>query len=444
MRNLRLALVLICSFILLRGNIQDSHVPILQNSEQAQLIVVLRPDHYGVQPIAQLIRSAHPPATGLLHLEPLGIEGKRPGTAAYRAVLAPRTDVNALMAQLQHLPMIESVERNVKRHPFVVSPVTGSQDEFMSNQGYYSTIGVFRMWARGLTGINTNHLVTVAVIDTGVDLTHSDLDANLVAGYDFVELDSTPQDTSADSHGSMVAGLIAAEINNDLTNGLARGVAGIGGGDAEAGTLGVRVMPLRIAVHSTDTVDCATIAQALDYATTHGAQIVNMSLGGSEPCDLELAAIQRAYDAGLLIIAGAGNGNSAQPFYPAAYHPQTNPTLVIAVTGLDPSGSKSGAANYGSWVDIAAPFRVFSLTNAQGYGAASGTSFSAPFVSGLVAVLMSNYGWSRDQAIQQILQNADNIDSQNPSFVGQLGAGRINADRASRPFYESFLPFIAQ
>ncbi len=317
-----------------------------------------------------------------------------------------------------------------------VATFTPLDEHFALQVGTYQPIAAEAMWERGLTGISATHPITIAVLDTGVDLDHPDLNDNLVPGYDFVDLDDVAQDTSADSHGTLVAGIIAAEMNNDRvaddTGGeKARGVVGIGGGDELSNTLGLRIMPVRVAASSGDGVECARSAQAIDYARTHNAQIINISYGSSQPCAEERAAIQRAYDAGLIVVAGAGNDNQDTPFYPAAYAAGELDDLVIAVVGVYPSGLKSDDSNYGTWVDIGAPYRVYSTTNQDGYALAAGTSFSAPFVTGLLGVLISNYGWSRQQALSTLRASADNLDAQNPSHTGQLGAGRINAGRAS-------------
>jgi thermitase len=282
------------------------------------------------------------------------------------------------------------------------------------------------------------------VIDTGVDLEHPDLVDNLLPGYDFVDEDTLPQDTSADSHGTKVAGIIAAGMNNDFVEGKARGVVGIGGGNALLNTPGLRIMPLRVAAESTS-VDCALSARAIDYAVDHGARVINISYGSKEVCPDELAAIQRAYAAGLVIVAGAGNDNSAEPFYPAAYGTGENEDLVLAVGGLDAGGVKAYQSNYGNWIDFAAPYdNLRSLTKDGGYASDSGTSYSAPLVSGLLGILMSNYGWDRDEAINVLRDTADNVDLANEvQFKGLLGVGRINADKASKSnLVYMFIPLV--
>lgn len=377
---------------------------------------------------------------GLLRLDPLGIDGPMPNTPAYLGFLAPDAKVPHLSTELASSPFVLRVEPDVPRHFVVITDSGPLDEEFQKGlQNYYFDIGVVTMWARGINGISPTNPITVAVIDTGVDLDHPDIDDNLVPGYDFTELDEEPQDESPDGHGSMVAGIIGAEINNEIMSGTACGVAGIGGGDALSGTFGLRVMALRVAVDSS-VFSCALSAQAIDHARTHGARVINMSYGGEDACQLEVDAVQRAYDAEIILVASAGNNNSSTLFYPAAYGAGTNEHLVIAVAGVYPSGKKGDWSNYGEWVDVCAPYRqIRSLTNNGGYGSASGTSFSAPFVSGLIGLLMSNNGWPRDKVLSSILATADSVDSE---YQGLLGAGRINADRASAMINEVYLPLV--
>jgi subtilisin family serine protease len=409
-----------------------------------KLLIVFKPTEYtaALAAAAQTLLSQYK-TEGLLRLDPLGIDGARSGAAAYLGIAAAKTDVKRLIDALAHSPLVLSVEPDAPRHFAFVDPITGTLDADFIYQHYYFDIGAVTMWAKGLTGISVTNPITVAVIDTGVELSHPDINNNLVPGFDFA-LNVTPTDESLYSHGSMVAGVIAAEINNDIVGGQARGVAGIGGGDAQSGTLGLRVMPLRVALDAAVDFDCATSAQAIDYARTQGAKVINLSYAGPDPCAVELAAIQRAYDAGLALVAGAGNGATSTPMYPAAYGTGTNDRLVIAVAGLKDDGTKAPDSNYGTWIDISAPFTVYSLVRGGTYGPGSGTSFSTPFVSGLIGVLMSNYGWSRDKAISIMLAAADNMDAFNPGYHGLLGTGRINAARASTFIHDVDMPLVVK
>lgn len=375
-------------------------------------------------------------ADGLVDLKPLGFGGPVPGSETYLGFVAPGADIGRLMSQIERSPLVLRAELDVQRHFLSIDPTTGPNDPEFPSQSYYFSIGAVAMWAKGLTGISATNPITVAVIDTGADLAHPDLVNNIITGYDFIASNTTPQDQAG--HGSMVAGVIGAAINNGI------GVAGIGGGDTQANVMGLRLMPLRVAVNAGDHVDCAMSARAIISATMLGARVINISYGGYNFCQTELDAVQGAYDHGIAIVAGAGNDYTSTLFYPAAYGAGTNDRLVIAVCGLAPSGLKADQSNYGAWVDVCAPFsNIRSTTINGGYDTARGTSLSAPFVSGLIGVLMSNYRWSRERAISIVLASADNVDAINyPGYQGQLGTGRINAERASAMVHAVYMPLM--
>lgn len=361
-----------------------------------------------------------------------------------------------LIAGLVLLASNQPMPSRASHHPSTPVEVAGQgelviHDEFYYAQyEYYDDIGAPALWARGLTGIDPARPITVAVIDTGV-ADHPDLTDNLVAGYNFVENEPTTawQDTSLESHGTKIAGIIAARMNNTTTHDLYLGVVGIGGGNVLSATPGLQIMPLRIAADTRGITRgqlCLRSARAIRHAIEHGALVINMSYN-SGGCAEEEAAVAEAYAAGLVMIAGAGNDNQEEPIYPAAYGSTLEPDLVIAVAGVYPSGRKADASNYGSWVDVSAPFHAVSLTKddgyvIEGYALDAGTSFSAAYVSGLVGVLLSNYGWSRQEVLATLRRTADPIDAQNPNMAGKLGAGRINLDRASDTEHRLFLPTI--
>ncbi|MCB1174259.1 MAG: S8 family serine peptidase [Leptospiraceae bacterium] len=202
----------------------------------------------------------------------------------------------------------------------------------------------------------------VAVIDTGIDLTHIDLAANLwtntgeipgngidddangyvddIHGWDFVKNDSDPTDEHG--HGTHVAGIIGGVGNN------ASGVSGV--------CQSARIMPVR-ALGETGIGFTSSIVQAIDYAIQNHANVINLSLSGLEGSDGDLLyqAIDRARTNNILVIAAAGNShknNDLESVYPASY----NLANIIAVAAVDNSGNLASFSNYGSTtVDIAAP-----------------------------------------------------------------------------------------
>ena len=238
----------------------------------------------------------------------------------------------------------------------------------------------------------------VAILDTGIDAAHPDLDDKLVGGYDAIDGVGAPVDGYG--HGTHVAGIAAAETNNGL------GTAGIGFHPA------IRIMPVKVC---DDNGSCpsSAIADGITWAVGHGAKVINMSFGGPESSSVEIAAFDAAHAAGVLLVASAGNSNVATQNYPAA-HP-----TVMAIAATDWADGKASYSNHGaSWVDLAAPggdmdryddpegiystmptYNVF-LTSCRARGLLSpcydlhydqlaGTSMAAPQVAGAAALLFA-------------------------------------------------------
>ena len=247
--------------------------------------------------------------------------------------------------------------------------------------------------------------VRIAVIDSGVDLTHPDLVPNLMGanpgetgsgretnrrdddgngkvddwrGWDFVNSDNTPQDDTPGGHGTHVAGIIAARGNNDL------GMAGI--------AWRAQLIPVKAIDDQGDGTE-QHIAAAITYAAQRGARIANASFGGPNQSNLITSAIAQAPDT--LFVVAAGNGgndsvgddNDDDPIFPC------NLTLpnVVCVTATGRTDQLASFANTGlDTVDLAAPgVDILSTSPGGGYTSDSGTSFSAPMVTGAAALVLA-------------------------------------------------------
>ena len=183
----------------------------------------------------------------------------------------------------------------------------------------------------------------VAVIDTGVDENHPDLTGNLVAGYDFVDNDSVPNDLSG--HGTHVAGIIGASGNN------ATGVTGI--------NWSVKIMPLKVLDNNGEGT-IADVIEAIDYAAAHNARVVNMSFSGPDFSQSLYSSIGSHPD--MLFVAAAGNGGDDQtgddndsPLF-AEYPASFDLSNILSVAATDQNDNLALFSNYGSTsVDVAAP-----------------------------------------------------------------------------------------
>ena len=206
--------------------------------------------------------------------------------------------------------------------------------------------------------------ITVAVIDTGVCLSHEDMAGRVLDnGYDFVDNDDDPEDEMG--HGCSVAGIIAANIDNGI------GIAGFAPNSS--------ILPVRV-LGKNGSGSMADVAAGIVYAADEGADIINLSLGSMVGAQVTEDAVNHAVGKGVTVIASAGNSGGALPGFPARYE------NVVAVGAVDPNGSRSSFSNKGG--DIWAPGRdVHTIFLDNGYKALNGTSFSAPYVSAMAAVL---------------------------------------------------------
>jgi len=206
--------------------------------------------------------------------------------------------------------------------------------------------------------------ITVAVIDTGVCMSHEDLLGRVLDnGYDFVEDDDDPEDVFG--HGCSVAGIIAANIDNGI------GIAGFAPNSS--------ILPVRV-LGPSGSGSMADVAAGIVYAADNGADIINLSLGSMVGSQVTEDAVKHAIGKGVTVIASAGNSGGALPGFPARYE------NVVAVGAIDPNGERSSFSNKGG--DIWAPGRDVHTTYLDnGYKALNGTSFSAPYVAAMAAVL---------------------------------------------------------
>lgn len=318
-------------------------------------------------------------------------------------------------------------------------PLFTMDDLQEDRQWYLPKIKIPQAWdfAQG-----TNN-VTVAIIDTGIHSSHIELsDGRVVEGYNTITNQVIPPQSNSDDngHGTAVAGIMGAISDN------AKGIAGI--------NKNIRLMPLK-ALSADGTGNISAVASAIVWAADHGAQIINLSLGGPGfGADVTLNnAITYAYNKGVLIVAAAGNDLAANgqnldtaPVYPVCSDNGAN--MVLGVAASDNMDRKAVFSNFGiNCIDITAPGKKILTTaflpsepanNVLIYG--SGTSLATPIVSGVAALVKSNNLSLTNIDLRAILlRSVDNIDSLNQtncldsSCNGFLGKGRINALTALSP-----------
>jgi subtilisin family serine protease len=333
-------------------------------------------------------------------------------------------------------------------------------DPYYNNEWYLAKIKADSAWDK----ISAAPDIVIAVIDGRVDINHLDLKNNIwvnqkeiagnsldddhngfiddINGWDFVRNSSTSPATfdpgwteAGVDHGTMVAGIIAAQGNNG------EGVTGV--------TWSAKIMPLRV-LNDKGEGKVSDVVRAIDYAINNGADIINLSFVSFNYNEALQEAIARAHEAGVIIVAAAGNEQAGgegydidkTPIYPACYDGSFSENMVIGVAATDALDQKAKFSSYGHHcVDIAAPGISFFNTVTPGGdpnnpsklydGYWSGTSMAAPLVSGAIALIEeANPELNQREVVSILFASADNIDRLNPDYIGELGNGRLNLNRA--------------
>jgi thermitase len=319
-------------------------------------------------------------------------------------------DLERTRQVLEADPNVEAVDYNYVGHLQAIT-----NDPLFGRQWGLSRIKAPRAWGTA-TGVDT----VIAVLDSGTQMNHPDLNGAYLDQWDYFHNDAVAEDDMG--HGTHVSGVAAAFTNN---------VRGIAGTAPDAFLLNYKVC--------TQQQGCPLSAQipAITDAADMGADVINMSLAGYGRSDAQARAVNYAWNTGTVVVAAAGNDATNQPAYPAAY------TNAIAVSGTDYQNGDSDFSNYGTWVDVAAPagelqgtlsaprYQVLSTYptyfDTSGYVSLSGTSFAAPMVSG-VAGLLASQNRSAARIRQRIQSTATDIGP-----VGRdnlFGTGLLNAQAA--------------
>lgn len=255
--------------------------------------------------------------------------------------------------------------------------------------------------------------VVIAVVDTGVDLTHPEFKGQLVQGINMITGDR-PEDDNG--HGTHVAGVIAARTNN------LEGIAGI---DWDG-----KVMPIKTmaADGSGSVVD---IADGIVWAVDHGAKVINLSLGEYNDSDYLHDAIKYAYNKGAVLVAAMGNDGIDNPSYPAAY-PE-----VISVAANDETTESAMFSNYGPHTSVSAPgVSIPSTYPGERYVAMSGTSMATPHVAGVCGLILSiNPNLSPDEVKHILESTADDLGPEGKDDY--YGYGQINVAKALKAAKDS-------
>jgi hypothetical protein len=305
-------------------------------------------------------------------------------------------NVPALLAALAARPEVQLAQRELRYR------TTGGYDDPRNFLNY----GPPRMRADALHPKSRGAGITVAVIDSGVDREHPELDGRVIES-----VDTTGFGASADLHGTAIAGIIAARENNGI------GAYGVAPG---ASILSLKACQPEEPGRAESRCWSSTIAKAIDRALRSEARVLNLSLGGPED-PLVARLLERSAQLGKVVVAAAGNGGpEARPPYPAA-HPD-----VLAVTAIDAADRLYARATHGDFLDLAAPgVEVVVVDPSLSYPVLSGTSMAAAHASGALALLLGIAPQTPAPQLSEALRSSA-IDLGAAGRDADFGSGRID------------------
>ncbi|MGQ0829649.1 MAG: S8 family serine peptidase [Bacteroidota bacterium] len=345
----------------------------------------------------------------------------------YLLQFADYANVEQIIASLQASSIIEYAEKV----PLDRTTLVPNDPSYSSQQWGLTKINAATAWNYFSSGSN----IKVAIVDNAIQRNHTDFAGNLwvnsgeisgngidddgngyvddINGFDVADNDNNPDPPSTTfDHGTHCAGIAGARTNNST------GIASIG--------YSIKIMAVKASRSSGSATSISYGYDGVVYAASSGARVISLSWGSNNFSTTAQNTINWAYSQGCIIIAAAGNDDSQALYYPACY------PNVISVAATTSSDAKAGFSNYGTWVTISAPGNnIYSTVPTNTYANMSGTSMACPMVAGLAGLMLSlNPGLTQTDIRNCITSTADNINSQNPSYTGKLGSGRINAANA--------------
>ncbi|WP_214852194.1 S8 family serine peptidase [Exiguobacterium sp. s130] len=335
-------------------------------------------------------------------------------SSLYRVNVPKGQSIESYIKELKSQEEVMSVEPDHR-----ISRFYTPNDPDLDLQEHHENIQTKKAWDKTKGSGN----IVVAIIDDGIDPYHEDLEENIVDPYDIV--DDTDEWMPVGEHGTHVAGIIAAEINNT-----------VGGAGVAPKT---KIMPINVFqdedAYASDTIE------AIYRAVDHGADIINLSLGNYYYSAIYQEAIDYAHEAGVVVVAAAGNESTDEPAYPASYD------HVVSVASTTPWDDTSYFSNYGPTIDVSAPGSyIYSTLPEDDYGEMSGTSMASPVVAGVAALIKANEpNLTGDQIVTRLFETADDLGTKGKDE--DYGYGRVNALSAvSYSRYSSLLvdPFSDQ
>lgn len=306
----------------------------------------------------------------------------------------PQEEYEEILNELKADNSIEIAEKKVFYEYFSLPNDVDYQKQIKD----FNRINVPQAWERYVP----QKKPIVAVIDSGIDMTHPDLKDRIYKPHNVLNPGTAPIDDVG--HGTHVAGIVGAKTNNQV------GIASI--------VKDAYIMPIKVGDASS--ISSPNIAKGIYYAINNGATIINLSLGGPEYSEGVHKAIKDAVNKGILVIAAAGNYGNAVEMYPAA-HPEV---LSVAAVNSD-NDSLWQYSNYGSWVDVSAPgVDIYSTCIGGSYCSKTGTSMASPMVASLAALLKNHNPRLTNFQNRYIIEASSDYSSGNSNLYKH---GRVDA-----------------
>lgn len=366
----------------------------------------------------------------------------------YMLEFSDYSNIDKILAELKSDPNVEYAEPVPLFYVSYVpnDPYFGYTASFSANADWHlDVISAATAW--DITKGSPN--VKVAVLDNAIWSQHPDLVNKIVNKIDLADNDTSTTPPTMDymnSHGTHTSGLVAAETDNNV------GVASIG--------YNTSLIAVKVGRDS----DGAMVAgfEGITWAADNDADIISMSWGSAQNSITGQNVINYAYNKGIVLVAAAGNDSSNTVMYPAAYD------NVIAVAATNEGDDKAPFSQYGPEIDVCAPggfatdnlgfYQVLSTTYADAgwtgmgalygisgkYDLMAGTSMACPITAGLCALMLAVDSNLTPSKLEEYLEaSCDNIDALNPAYLGNIGAGRINAFKAVQMVQDSIKSLVA-
>jgi len=342
-----------------------------------------------------------------------------------KAITEAEEDPSVAYAQANYVYESDEVDPDEELIDGELEAMASVNDSKVSSQWYLSAINAFSAWDTA----KTEKSVSVAVVDTGVDVDHEDLASNIVYSTKVASAKGSSNGDDDNGHGSAVAGIIAGIANNG---------AGIAGVSYNAGIVGIKANTTPGGTKFTSASLKEGIQVAINQKDSYNIRVINMSIASSSgnlsnAADKALInAIESAYDKGMLVVGAAGNYSTTSA-YPCDYT-----TKCLGVTAVDSNYDLWSSSNYNGTTDpsdasaknLCAPGKsIYSTSKNNGYSSMSGTSMSAPIVSAVAALVFSvDDGLSPAECAQIMYDTATDLGDED--WDQSFGYGMVNANAA--------------